>query len=122
PVYVTETYLRIADGESATEQAQAAFKTVGAFELVRAGYTSAWLWSPLGKGEPNVPAGGLMTGTETASGAVPKAWYTSWKTIHEEFSAGTTLYKAEVSNGAVIDALANASSVFLVNKTADPQD
>lgn len=122
PVYVTETYLRIAEGESATEEAQAAFKTVGTFELVRSGYTSAWLWSPLGKGEPNVPEGGLMTGTETVGGAVPKAWYTSWKTIHEEFPAGAGLYKATVSNSGVVEALANASSVFLVNKTAESQD
>ncbi len=116
PVYVTETYLRVGDDETAGEQEMAAFKTAGTFELVRSGYTSAWLWSPIGLGEPNPPAGGLMTGTETADGAQPKPWYHSLKIIHEQFAPGTDLCEVNISDGEVIDALAHHTKVFLVNK------
>ncbi len=121
PVFVTETYLRTGDNETSGDAEQAAFKTVGTFELIRSGYTSAWLWSPIGLGEPNPPAGGLMTGTSTADGAQPKPWYDSLKAIHEQFAPGTDLYQVNISNSEVIDALANDTKVFLVNKKGQGQ-
>lgn len=121
PVFVAETYLRRADNEKAGEEQYASFKTVGIFELIRSGYTSAWLWSPVGKGEPDTPEGGLMTGTETADGAKAKAWYYALKTIHEQFPPGADLYHVEISNADAIDALANSKFVFLVNKKGSEQ-
>jgi hypothetical protein len=117
PVFVAETYLRRADDETATENQYASFKTAGLFELVRSGYRSAWLWGPIGKGEPDDPEGGMMTGTETANGAQPKLWYHSVKTVHEQFPPGTDFYGISISDNDKIDAMANATNVFLVNKT-----
>jgi hypothetical protein len=118
PVFITETYLRKADDETATEDQYASFKTLGLFEIVRSGYTSAWLWGSTGDGEPDAPDGGMMTNTNTASGAEPKAWYYSMKTIHKHFAPGTNLHQVIISKNEIIDALANDTHAFLINKTS----
>lgn len=91
-----------------------AVKTYAMMELIKAGGSVTLEWGGLGDGPANT---GLWTNT-TAGGGQPLPWYSSYRAFKDDFSAGTRIYTATVSNPAQVDALASASRVMLVNKTA----
>jgi hypothetical protein len=92
-----------------------AIKTYTMIELLKAGGAVALSWGGLGNGPPGT---GLWTNT-TAGGGQPLPWYSSYKAFKDYFAPGTTIYKTIVSTPGSIAALASATRVMLVNKTAN---
>ncbi|HLX58398.1 MAG TPA: hypothetical protein VKR83_15375 [Ktedonobacteraceae bacterium] len=91
-----------------------AVKSYAMIELVKAGSAVALSWGGLGDGPPNT---GLWTNT-TAGGGQPLPWYFSYKAFKDDFSSGTRIYATNSSAPNLVEALAAATKVMLVNKTA----
>lgn len=92
-----------------------AIKSYAMIELLKAGGAVAFSWGGLGEGTPST---GLWTST-TAGGGQALPWYYSYKAFKDYFAPGTLIYKTIVSKPASIEALASASMIMLVNKTAN---
>ncbi len=83
-------------------------------KLLEAGGTVAFSWGGLGDG---TVSSGLWT-APVAGGGQPLPWYYSYKVFKDYFAPGTPIYKTIVSKPASIEALASASMIMLINKTA----
>lgn len=91
-----------------------AIKTVAMLEFIKVGGSVALLWGGTGVG---TSSNGLWTPT-IARGGQPLPWYYSYKAFKNYFAPGTTMYKTSISDPASVDALASATRIMLVNKTA----
>jgi len=69
-------------------------------------------------GSPGIApsSAGLWT-TTVANGGQPFPWYDSYKTFRDDFAPGTPIYKTVVSLPTLVEALASATHIMLVNKT-----
>ena len=91
-----------------------AIKSYAMIKLIKAGGAVALSWGGLGDGPPGT---GLWT-TTTAGGGQPLPWYYSLKAFKDYFAPGTKLYRITVSIPESVEALASATKIMLVNKTA----
>jgi len=92
-----------------------AIKTYAMMKLLQAGGTVALSWGGWGDGMSDR---GLWTST-TQGGGQPLPWYNSYKAFNQYFPPGTPLYKVTVSLPHAVEALASATNIMLVNKTAN---
>jgi hypothetical protein len=92
-----------------------AIKSYAMIKLLEAGGGAAFSWGGLGEG---TASSGLWT-APTVGGGQPLPWYDSFKAFKEYFAPGTPIYKTSVSQPVSIEALAAATRVMLVNKTAN---
>ena len=91
-----------------------AIKSYAMIKLIKAGGAVALSWGGLGDGPPGT---GLWT-TTTAGGGQALPWYYSLKDFKDYFAPGTKLYRITVSIPESVEALASATKIMLVNKTA----
>jgi hypothetical protein len=92
-----------------------AIKSYAMIKLLKAGGGVVFSWGGLGDG---TASSGLWTAT-TVGGGHPLRWYYSYKAFKDCFAPGTPIYKTSVSKPASIEALASATRIMLVNKTAN---
>jgi hypothetical protein len=91
-----------------------AIKTYAMMKLLQAGGAVAFSWGGLGDGMSDR---GLWTST-TPGGGQPLPWYYSYKAFTQYFPPGTPLYRVTLSLPGEVEALASATNIMLVNKTA----
>jgi hypothetical protein len=84
-------------------------------KLLKADGAEALVWGGLGDG---TPGSGLWTTTMVGEGQ-PFPWYYAYKAFRNYFAAGTHIYKTTISPPGSIEALASATKIMLVNKTAN---
>jgi hypothetical protein len=112
PIWWTEWYAS-PYSNSPDKHYDNAVKTYAMIKLLEAGGSVPLSWGSPG----NDPASaGLWTPT-TAGGGQPFPWYFSLKALADCFSPGTQLYRTSVSLQGMVEALASAKKVLLVNKT-----
>ena len=92
-----------------------AIKSYAMIKLLEAGGTVAFSWGGLGEG---TVSSGLWT-APVGGGGQPLPWYYSYKAFKDYFAPGTPIYKTTVSPSGSIEALASATMIMLVNKTAN---
>jgi hypothetical protein len=92
-----------------------AIKSYAMIKFLEAGGSVALSWGGLGDGTVSK---GLWTTTATGGGQ-PLPWYYSYKAFKDYFAAGTQIYKTTVSIPRSVEALASATTIMLVNKTAE---
>lgn len=92
-----------------------AIKAFAMIQFLKAGGEVALSWGGLGDGTAST---GLWT-TTTAGGGQPLPWYYSYKAFKDDFAPGTHIYKTTVSRPSSLEALASATAIMLVNKTAN---
>jgi hypothetical protein len=115
PIWLAEWYSWTeTSGTSVNEDN--ALKAYTMMQFIQAGGGTALSWNNFGNGETDF---GLWTSTQKAGGGQPYPWYTTYKTLSNDFGAGTTLYKTSVSDPSKVGALASSTKLMLVNKTAN---
>ncbi len=95
------------------DQYDNAIKSYAMMELLKAGGAVPLSWGSPGNGPSS---SGLWT-TTAAKGGQPFPWYVSYKAFKDDFAPGTTIYKTVVSSPTLVEALASATHIMLVNKT-----
>lgn len=91
-----------------------AIKSYAMVKFLKAGGAVALSWGFMGDG---TPGNGLLTTTIKGGGqALP--WYYSYKALNDDFAPDTEIYKTTVSPPGSVEALASATTVMLINKTA----
>lgn len=92
-----------------------AVKSYAMIKFLKAGGSVALSWGGVGEGQASNT--GLWTPTTTGGGQ-PLPWYYSYKAFKDYFAPGTQIYKTVVSTPESVEALASATTIMLVNKTA----
>ena len=92
-----------------------ALKAYTMMQFIQAGGGTALSWDNFGNGASDF---GLWTSTATTAGGQPYPWYSTYKSLEDDFSLGTIIYKASVSDPSEVSAMASSSKLMLVNKTA----
>jgi hypothetical protein len=93
-----------------------ALKAYTMMQFIQAGGGTALSWNNFGNGGSDY---GLWTSTAAYGGGQPYPWYSTYKSLYDDFSAGTVIYKADVSDATEVAAMASNSKLMLVNKTAN---
>lgn len=104
PIWWGEYYI------SGTEEAVAARNALAFYYMVKGGSSAALLWNPM-EGEINYP---LFSDVQQEGGGQPLPNYHQFHIFHQEFSAGTQLYKAHSSSPDVA-VLASDQATLLIN-------
>ncbi|GCF10144.1 hypothetical protein KDI_37080 [Dictyobacter arantiisoli] len=103
------------DGTSVDEDN--ALKASTMMQFIQAGGGTALSWDNAGNGGSDY---GLWTSTLKPGGGQAYPWYNTYKSLMDNFGAGTTIYITSVSNPAAVTALASNRQLMLVNTTANP--
>lgn len=120
---ITEFYAKTYDDDNGHPDRVAAYKATCYQRMIRAGIAGAALWSPIGLGEPNPPAGGLISGTTSIHDPQISPWLTAARKIAEMFKApGRPVFLPDVSDPARVEALASTGQIHVINKTAETLD
>ena len=90
-----------------------AIKTYAMMEFLKAGGAVALAWGGAAEGRAGP---GLWTDT-VAGGGKPLPFSSSYKDFKVYFVPGTQLYQTTIAPAGLVDAVASASTVMLVNKT-----
>ncbi|GAC1407558.1 MAG: hypothetical protein NVSMB49_27580 [Ktedonobacteraceae bacterium] len=91
-----------------------AVKSYALVKLLKAGGAVAFSWGGIGEG---TVSGGIWT-PPLGRGVEPLPWFYSLKALKDDFPPGTQLYTTTVSSSRSIEALASATTIMLINKTA----
>ena len=91
-----------------------ALKAYTMMQFILAGGGTALAWNIFGNGASDF---GLWSSTSSYGGGQPYPWYSTYKSLEDNFSLGTVIYKATVSDPSAIGAMASTSKLMLVNKT-----
>ena len=115
PIWLAEWY-SWTETSGTTSNEDNALKAYTMIQFIQAGGAVTLSWNNFGNGASDF---GLWTSTQKAGGGQPRPWYTTYKSLMNDFGSGTTLYKTNVSDPASISALASNKNLLLVNKTAN---
>ena len=113
PIWWAEWYAT-SYGNTRNDQYNNALKSYAMIRFLKAGGSVALSWGGTGDGMSD---SGMWTPT-TAGGGKALPWYSSVKAFKTFFAPGTQLYTTTVSDPGSIEALASASEIMIVNKTA----
>ncbi|GCF10142.1 hypothetical protein KDI_37060 [Dictyobacter arantiisoli] len=115
PIWLAEWYASSQENNSSSFDKDNALKASTMMQFIQAGGGVALSWNNFGAGGADY---GLWTSTQKANGGLAYPWYTTYKTLTQDFGAGTILYNTTISDPAQIGALASNTKLMLVNKTA----
>jgi hypothetical protein len=93
-----------------------ALKAYTMMQFIQAGGGTALSWNNFGNGGSDF---GLWSSTFSYGGGQPYPWYSTYKSLEDNFSSGTVIYKTTVSAPSEVGAMASNSKLMLVNKTAN---
>jgi hypothetical protein len=102
------------DGTSADEDN--ALKAYTMMQFIQAGGGTALSWNNFGNGGADF---GLWTSPTAYGGGQAYPWYSTYKSLMDNFKSGTTIYKTSVSNPTAVGAMASKDHLMLVNKTSN---
>jgi hypothetical protein len=115
PIWLAEWYAST-DTANTSIYEDNALKAFTMMQYIQAGGATALSWNNFGDGQSDY---GLWTSTAKAGGGQPYPWYWTYKALMDDFGSGTKLYQTTVSDPTTIGAMASASKLMLVNKTAN---
>lgn len=81
---------------------------------IKAGLNVALLWEPQDAGNDSF-SGGLFTDTRQADGGRPASFHMVYQVLHEHFSQGTPLFRAQ-SSSPLVEVLMSDKHILLINK------
>jgi hypothetical protein len=91
-----------------------ALKAYTMMQFIEAGGGTALSWNNFGNGGSDY---GLWTSPASYGGGQAYPWYSTYKSLMDDFGSGTTIYKTSVSDSSAVGAMASNSQLMLVNKT-----
>lgn len=112
PIWLAEWYAR-PYSDWADNSHSSAIKTYAMMEFLKAGGAVALAWGGTDEGR----AGPRLWTDTVQGGGTALPFYYSYRDFKEYFSPGVQLYQTTVSPAGLVDAVASASTVMLVNKT-----
>jgi hypothetical protein len=119
PIWWSEWYVSPWGEKELDDDTQNALMTSALISMIKSGSSVALRWQPDGQAQMslNGDTESIWSDTRDPGGGQPFPFYASARGIRQEFAAGTPLFATTVSSKDV-DALASASTVLLVNRTA----
>ncbi|HET7637995.1 MAG TPA: hypothetical protein VFK47_04575, partial [Ktedonobacteraceae bacterium] len=114
PIWWAEWYASPST-EQIDHQYDNAVKSYAMIELLKAGGAVPLSWGSPG----NAPSSAGLWTTTASNGGQPYPWYASYKAFRDDFAPGTPIYKTVVSLPTLVEALASATKIMLVNKSPE---
>ena len=115
PIWWSEVYDTPWGGTEYSDTAQSAIIADTLVKMITSGTSVPLQWGP--EGTAGTDNQSMWTNTLVAGGGQPYPYYAVAKAFHDNFGQGTALYQTTTSSSSV-DALASATKLLVVNKTA----
>jgi hypothetical protein len=114
PIWWAELYTY--RGSAYTDDYNNAVKSYAFVKLLQAGASTVLDWGNTGNSGYNA---GLWTPTDTVDGGQASFWYNSCKIFHDYFSQGVPIFRTNISNSSIVEAISSMDKTLLINKTSN---